>query len=1089
MLSTLFRAKKRRPRASSAFSSIAVDSPGPDRETLLSYQSIGESVSSSEDEPELSPLLPIFAAHLDSIPVYNLVHAIRSDIVSRVDTTLTWSQLRTPQVSSFVVKPILGNLMQMENELSKGILYSLMANCLQFRKEAQENPGSAGTSSTRAYLCELLAIKCLKEFTPRELIDALSYDFYPLQGMPEPTDVASTPIIGGKPNDLPSRKRQLGASRISTLELAIRAQAKKFLSHPAVVQQLQAIWAGNVVFYSLYDRLQKTRLSDNTIASKDGTPFRRSATIYDGRDASLFKLSRLRVPRYRHILSTISLTILLLLHLLVLKERSPTITPLEVTFWLWSCGFMIDEMSDFNESGVSLYLMSLWNTFDIGIFLLFVTFYIMRIAGLFMPEERGYMTDWAFDILASCSIFLFPRIFSVLDHYRYFSQLIIAFRIMAVDMLALLILILVACSGFFVAFTFSFARESSSGSDVSYALFQILLGFTPAAWESWGKYNFLGKLLLTVFLIICHFLIVTILITVLTNSFAAVAANAQEEHQFLVAVNTISLVKNEALFTYVAPTNLIAWVLHPLRYFLPFRKYVRVNRQIVKITHFPILLIIYLYESTILRGSIFTPGDVITNQKPVPRDTIAAMRKSEEDTGLLSPVVRRRLRRDSVGSRRQERVLEEVFRKPYLGATARMSVKGDDQEGQVVNTWMNDIVPPTPPTNTDTDADPLAMRRRPSKRGRGGGLQGGKDTYGATQMRTALKRLPPRDFSMTRSAVSDPEEHSGTTGAYKNVTSEAEYPSIRTEDDADNEENSAAEDTLDDEEQARALELALAFEKKAATPPKIFERRASTPPRPSLRHIQTTNLAVPSASSSSGKEVRYRGDDLYALQQSRLLKGRSSRHHSRTNSSNTILFRPPTAGGILSDGDDDDDLPTSPMAPPMSRKASQRTEIAPAMSRRASRRTNTESTETARQSRPQTATRPRPIMPNNRQHFQSVPDLNLNGLQYLDEYGRRRSASGGMSDLENEPDGDHDIGLIPSSFATQMAMATGRGGHGDMMLNRLVLARIGALEESVKDVKDILKEVKRLKKKDKEEKKEKEKEDEEKRGRKLKEKE
>lgn len=33
------------------------------------------------------------------------------------------------------------------------------------------------------------------------------------------------------------------------------------------------------------------------------------------------------------------------------------------------------------------------------------------------------------------------------------------------------------------------------------------------------------------FLIICHFLVVTILITVLTNSFVAIASNANEEHQ------------------------------------------------------------------------------------------------------------------------------------------------------------------------------------------------------------------------------------------------------------------------------------------------------------------------------------------------------------------------------------------------------------------------------------------------------------------------------------------------------------------------------------------------------------------------------
>lgn len=51
---------------------------------------------------------------------------------------------------------------------------------------------------------------------------------------------------------------------------------------------------------------------------------------------------------------------------------------------------------------------------------------------------------------------------------------------MALDMIALLVIIIISCSGFFVAFTFSFGRGSSTGTDVTYALFQILMGFTPA---------------------------------------------------------------------------------------------------------------------------------------------------------------------------------------------------------------------------------------------------------------------------------------------------------------------------------------------------------------------------------------------------------------------------------------------------------------------------------------------------------------------------------------------------------------------------------------------------------------------------------
>ena len=402
-------------------------------------------------------------------------------------------------------------------------------------------------------------------------------------------------------------------ARISTLEIAIRTQAKRFLAHPLVVQQLEAIWAGSIVFHSAADnlhrapkkvipnqnrgygatgnrgpvlqaspdRLQPAKQRDHLDPVSVAT--RRSVTLYDPQDASLFKLSRLRVPRYRQFLSTCSFAILLGLYLAVLIERSLNITALEIIFWVWSAGFMLDEIVGFNEQGFSLYIMSFWNAFDVGILLLLVCYYGMRLYGILMPAARKHQTaDMAYDLLAANAILLFPRLFSVLDHYRYFSQLLIAFRMMALDMAAVFILIIISCSGFFVAFTLSFGADGYDASGVAYQLFQILLGYTPAAWETWAHYNVLGKAMMTLFLFICHFLIVTILITVLTNSFMAIVQNANEEHQFVFAVNAISMVKSDALFSYVAPTNVIAWFLTPLRFALPFRQYVRLNRTVIK---------------------------------------------------------------------------------------------------------------------------------------------------------------------------------------------------------------------------------------------------------------------------------------------------------------------------------------------------------------------------------------------------------------------------------------------------------------------------------------------------------------------------
>lgn len=423
--------------------------------------------------------------------MYGITHAVRILVMQRCETTLSWDQLRSPQISQFLVKPIQSAIRA--DHFNRASISALLSNCLQFAKEAESSLGSFGINKTRAILCELLAMRLLKDFSSRELIDALSYDFDPLQGLTESNDASPR-----HSNDkLPMR--QTSGIRISAVEIAIRANAKRFLAHPLVVQQLQAIWSGNIVFHSAADNLHRVldqpsvpaapltsygAIGPTAQASSVTTPtrqpplaplytptVRRTVTLYDPRDASLFKLSRLRVPRYRQIFSTISFSIMLGLYLAVLVDRSLLITPLEVLFWFWSTGYMLDELVGFNEQGFGLYIMSVWNAFDLGILILFFAYYILRLYGILMPDVRKHViANMAYDVLATTAVLLFPRAFSVLDNYRYFSQLLIAFRLMAQDLAAVFGLIIVCCSGFYVAFALSFMSGFKSGSDVAYTM-------------------------------------------------------------------------------------------------------------------------------------------------------------------------------------------------------------------------------------------------------------------------------------------------------------------------------------------------------------------------------------------------------------------------------------------------------------------------------------------------------------------------------------------------------------------------------------------------------------------------------------------
>ncbi|KAI9373368.1 hypothetical protein BJX61DRAFT_383780 [Aspergillus egyptiacus] len=973
-----------------------------------------------EDAPiESTPLLPIFSVlHLDTLPVYDITHAIRSLIISRCETTLTWDQLRSPQISQFLVKPIQQKIKALH--FSRATLYTLMANCLQFDREVHLNPGNSGTNHTRAMVSELLAMRLLRDYTSRELIDALSYDFYPLHGQKceqsprRPQGRASAG--GGKP--LP------GVARISCLEIAIRAQAKRFLSHPLVVKQLEAIWAGTIVFHSAADSLHRSHAQPhygrgarqygstpyNNVGGyshktnwSNASSLRRVVTLYDPRDASAFKLSRLRVPRYRQFISTLSFAVLLVLFLAVLQERNMEIGSLEVLFWLWSAGFMLDEIVGFNEQGFSLYLMSFWNIFDLGILVLLFCYYCMRLYGAFLPyTQRQAVTERAYDILAANAVLLFPRLFSILDHYRYFSQLLIAFRIMASDLLAVFVPIIIACSGFFVAFTLSFSRgQDQTPGSIAYALFQVLMGFTPAAWTLWDDYNILGRTILAAFLFICHFVVVTILITVLTNSFMSIVQNANQEHQFLFAINTISMVKSDALFSYVAPTNILAWLITPLRYLIPFRQYLRINRTIIKITHMPILFTICAYEKLVLGPQMIESTDLVNS--PILSES------SGEVRGALNSRGPRFVREPSVTTFQKDRALEEVFRQPFYGnGNRRPTEYGQIENNNFVSNWMQAMGSEqvNPPDEQDSDEvnrlERLANGRIVSRRGQARSL---------------------RDF--TDSTTSNPEgpvAHAISSPATpRNGRSYVQTRSRRLSHHTDIEGDN--ELTSDDNNDGN---------------------RRQPSAKDSEGHSNTSN-------GSHGKATPkfYSSRPSTARRRSRKNSPNRFRHHSRNPSGATILYNP-----ITSSHDEGKDDATNPPKAIPRKTPSQEFAMRPPDRHTLERRHSLDDYRVPSLN----LFKPNPMsVPNSATFLEPNPGSWHRGTSILEGLG---------SDLgDGKAIANGFVGGVPSSLTTEMAYAAGGirrrdSPHGSQdMLSKLVLARMNNIEEGFREV---IKEVKDL---------------------------
>jgi len=788
---------------------------------------------------------------------------------------------------------------------------------------------------------------------------------------------------------------------------------------------------------------------------------RRTVTLYDPHEASLFKLSRLRVPRYRNLFSTISFGIMLGLFLAVLAEKSDDITGLEVLFWFWSAGYMLDELVGFSEQGFGLYIMSVWNAFDLGILLMFMVYYVLRLYGILMPDvsSRHSVAAMAYDVLGSTAVLLFPRLFSALDHYRYFSQLLIAFKMMAMDLVAILVLIVISCSGFFVAFSLAFKRDLGA-SDAAYAIFQLVMGFTPAAWDLWGEMNFLGRALLALFLFICHFLIVTILVTVLTNSFMAVVKNADEEHQFLFAVNTISMVKSDALFSYIPPTNIIGWLLIPIKYTMSFKRFLRMNRLVIKLTHIPVLFTIFAYERLLLSNLAYAPTDLVEQRGRQGSVEPVHAFSGRGPADLFSP----RLREPSVTTFHKDRALEEVFRRPYRDTSVQAAryPLGRRNSSNVVSDWMKKM-------GDDDDQQPPQDDSR-SVLDRLEARKAGRPFLRRTKTAGQPKRRHP--LAATRTVLSDPDEMTFSRPILEEEEGAEEVPQ-QTDADGDDEEDNgslgditpriASSSTKENQRPKTSYESSDEEEEEFfRTPLTVLPKQVRNAAKAGSRQSST------GGASQEAEATRYTHSPSESGFPSLLPQGSPTKKHSRNKpvhsrnlSTGTVLFSPTK---------DTMDLAHSP-SPERRPKTSTRSGTATPGRMDGSTLAGTRTPKRTAGPVGIPASRPRAIVPP--RSGRNTPNI----ANFLAANNRNREPSFNAVALDLASDlGDNNLNpnfgnlnALPASFTTQFEMAARmkarerQGSEGDSdsnRMSRIMLARMTTLEEGFRDM---LQEVKGLK--------------------------
>jgi hypothetical protein len=480
------------------------------------------------------------------------------------------------------------------SQLLHRIVYSLLANRVQFLHERSSQPYSLSVSTTRALLCELVAIKILERHDADNsgvealllLAKVLVTDFDPFQSAPEEIALENGQTFS----------RAVGASglRSTALELAIISESKSLLSSSACQKVIDAVHRGRVVYtpFSPIDLLPD---------HYKHTP----VSIYDPGRAPVLNQYRLIVPQTRYILELCQFGLLLCLYLLaVINNKGTTFTIYELIFCVYAFGWVLDQFASVLEHGWRVYTQNLWSFLDVMFAFTYGIYLILRLIG--MAAHNVKLSQLALDILMTAAPVLVPRLaFNIMSN----NMIIVALREMMADF-AILCLLAVWCSaGFLLAMTL-LANGLHNPATISKWLLWVWFGLDGTGIEkSVDFHQVFGPLLMIAFAFLGNTLFLTLLVAMLSNDFSTIVANAAVENQYRRAVVTFGGVKSDSIFAYQPPFNILAiCLLLPLKCVFSPRWFHKINVAASRTLNAPVLLVICLYERRYLwRESTFGP--------------------------------------------------------------------------------------------------------------------------------------------------------------------------------------------------------------------------------------------------------------------------------------------------------------------------------------------------------------------------------------------------------------------------------------------------------------------------------------------------
>ena len=555
---------------------------------LLDEEQSNDAPAAAEPPPTPGPRAPNLYSDL---PVYQNIWRIRREVVSNIADPYTLEQLRAPRLNTGVVRPLMEQLYEL-NDIS--IVYALLVNRYQFLRDQSYQAHYLSVNTARALLCELLAIKILRQYDEDSsgqkglllLANILIAGFEPFQGCP--------PEIGyvqRRSTSWPFNVDRGGFERHTTaLEIAIISESKLFLSSAAAQKVVDAIYIGRITY-------TPTTFMDII----PDTYKRRDISLYSPRKAPLLNQYRLNVPRTRNWLEVSQFMVLLGLFFLVQSTRDPIrFTTEEIIFCIYVFGWILDQVASILEHGFRVYSENLWSFLDVMFSIIYILYFILRMHGIHTGTLET--SQPALDLLAIGAPFLIPRLaFNIFSENLTFVSL----REMLAKFVLLTLLAVWTFLGFFLAM-FWLAEGRHSPITIGKWMVWVWFGLDGTGIQRSVEFHWLlGPILMIAFAVFGNTLFLTILVSTLSNTFARITHSSVSEITFRRTVLTFEGVKSDALFAYQPPFNILAlFVLFPLRFIVTPRWFHKTNITLTRILNAPLLILLSLYE----RRSLWPKG-------------------------------------------------------------------------------------------------------------------------------------------------------------------------------------------------------------------------------------------------------------------------------------------------------------------------------------------------------------------------------------------------------------------------------------------------------------------------------------------------